>query len=608
MYKTLFLCFFFTLTAHVAAAQTDDAIVISNATEQYWAQQAADGTVSFKNKMQTTYLGERMGGWVQAGTYYGGNITLDANSAGLMNAASYKNMEPRGVFFDDMKVCFYNLQIPRKGKTVSARFERTFTDARFFDLIFLSDDYLTRHKEVEITLPEGYRLLEHHLNEHIGKSQYQNKQGITVHRYTVSDLPADKKEAGMPTSLRRLPCLVVVGAFSDVQALYRWSHELSLVDCHVASLDSLIGVITQGCATGRERLQATYAWVRRNIRYVAFEAGMASHQPDTPAEVLRKRWGDCKGMSLLLRTLLQAQGLDARLTFIGTDDIPWRASDVPALASLNHAICTVVHQGDTLFLDPTTHYLPLDFVPDHLQGREAIVEQSDSCLLLTTPTLPPSASTDSLRYDISIDRQQLSIQATASWSGMLKEMVMRTYSELAAKDKAEWANRRLTTNLQRRQVERCEWAATADSTQTATWARLSGTLTDTKSLLATGNELFIDMNPGGDPICNPIDTTKRVNDAVLPFRCRIVREASLQLPQGCGVSWLPDSITIRLPQGTLSCSFSVADGRVVFRKVADISDKRISRSDIAQWNDALRRWNDAANQQVILETKPQKAP
>ena len=116
------------------------------------------------------------------------------------------------------------------------------------------------------------------------------------------------------------------------------------------------------------------------------------------------------------------------------------------------------------------------------------------------------------------------------------------------------------------------------------------------------------MNPGGDPICNPIDTTKRVNDAVLPFRCRIVREASLQLPQGCGVSWLPDSITIRLPQGTLSCSFSVADGHVVFRKVADISDKRISRSDIAQWNDALRRWNDAANQQVILETKPQKAP
>lgn len=603
MGKRLLLSILLALTARLAAGQTTDAIVISSATEQYWAQQAADGTVSFKHKMQTTYLGERMGGWVQAGTYYGGNITLDANSAGLMNTAQYKNMEPRGVFFDDTKVCFYNLQIPRKGKTVSARFERTFTDARFFDLIVLSDDYLTRHKQVEITLPEGYRLLEHNLNEHIGKSLRQDKQGATVHCYTLSDLPADKQEADMPPSLQRLPCLVVVGAFSDVQALYRWSHGLSQVDCRVASLDSLVRAITQGCSDGRDRLLATYNWVRRNIRYVAFEAGMASHQPDTPAEVLRKRWGDCKGMSLLLKTLLLAQGFDARLTFIGTDDIPWTPSDVPALVSLNHAICTVIHQGDTLFLDPTMHYLPLGAVPSHLQGREAIVEQGDSCLLTVTPTLPPSASTDSLRYDISVDRQHLDIKATASWSGMLKETAMRTYEELHATDKEEWMKRRLSSNMQRRPVAHCQWAATADSMQNATWAQLSGTLTDTR-LLATADELFIDMNPGDDPICTPIDTTKRVNDAELPFRCRIVRESSLLLPPASRVSWLPDSIAITLPQGTLSCTFSVADGHVIFRKVADIGNKRISRSDIAAWNDALRRWNDTANEQIIIETKP----
>ena len=39
-----------------------------------------------------------------------------------------------------------------------------------------------------------------------------------------------------------------------------------------------------------------------------FEAGILGHKPDTPAEVLRKRYGDCKGMAILLRTLLKAQG------------------------------------------------------------------------------------------------------------------------------------------------------------------------------------------------------------------------------------------------------------------------------------------------------------
>ena len=66
----------------------------------------------------------------------------------------------------------------------------------------------------------------------------------------------------------------------------------------------------------------TYAWVQRNIRYLAYEAGISAHQPALPAETIRKRYGDCKAMSLLLKTLLRAQGFDARQTDIGTDDVP----------------------------------------------------------------------------------------------------------------------------------------------------------------------------------------------------------------------------------------------------------------------------------------------
>ena len=278
---------------------------------------------------------------------------------------------------------------------------------------------------------------------------------------------------------------------------------------------------------------------------------------------------------------------------------------MPALAALNHAVCTVFHRGDTLFLDPTTHYLPLGAMPDALQGREAMVEQGDSCLLLAVPTLPPSASTDSLHYDISIDRQQLNIRAAASWSGSLKELALRSYDQQASPDKGEWRERWLRLGGKGRKAARSEWTMTAaDSLQAAAWARLTGTLTDEGAVTTAGGECYVGLHPGGDPICTPIDTAKRVNDAELPFRCRIVREARLALPQGYRVKWLPERFDLTLPQGTLHCSFSQAGGEVVFRKVADISDKHIRHADIAQWNDALRRWNDAANQQIILEEKP----
>ena len=62
-------------------------------------------------------------------------------------------------------------------------------------------------------------------------------------------------------------------------------------------------------------------------------------------------------MSLLLRTLLKAQGFDARLTDIGTIDIPYRMSEIATLASANHMICSLIYQGKTYYLDATNEYI-----------------------------------------------------------------------------------------------------------------------------------------------------------------------------------------------------------------------------------------------------------
>ena len=106
----------FCLTQTALSQTADDAIVISDATSQYWPVAADDGTIKFKNKTQATYLAERMGGWVQPAAYYGNSITLDSHSAGMGNIANHKVIEPPGVFYDDTRVCFYQIYLSRKGK------------------------------------------------------------------------------------------------------------------------------------------------------------------------------------------------------------------------------------------------------------------------------------------------------------------------------------------------------------------------------------------------------------------------------------------------------------------------------------------------------------
>lgn len=589
----------FCLTQTALSQTADDAIVISDATSQYWPISADDSTIKFKNKTQTTYLAERMGGWLQSAAYYGNSITLDSHSAGLGNIANHKVIEPPGVFYDDTRVCFYQIYLSRKGKKASTRFERTFNDPRYMECIFLDDDYLTRHKQVEITLPKGYRLTEYNLNSHITKSKYTSKQGDTVVCYTITDMPAAKSEPMMPSALKIRPYVILTGAFSDVHHLYRWSMEQSDVDCHVDGIDSLAAAIMGKGIADSERISRTLAWVQANIRYVAYEAGKASHQPDTPAEVLRKRYGDCKGMALLLRTLLRTQGIDARLAFIGTDRLPWYPSELPDLCALNHVVCGVCLENDTLFLDATNRYLPATPTPCHLQGREALLEDGYDGIVMHLPTLPPSASTDSLSYDVTLANHQLDIHATAAWSGVMKEMVLRNYHSTDTKDKGELMQRLLNADDRRRQVEQATWTT---DTCSAKWAILEGQLHDQKSVIHTTAETYIELDPHNDILATPIDTTQRVNDVELPLRCQTIREVRLHLPEGQQVSWLPKGIIIRLPQGEMSCSFVLRDGDIIFRKVMIISQRIIPLQDINTWNNALRRWHDASHEQVILKT------
>ena len=179
-----------------------------------------------------------------------------------------------------------------------------------------------------------------------------------------------------PPHQRIAPQILVTGLFRDHHELFHWESQFSVSDTVIPSLSTLLAEINCDSHSDIDRLRNTFQWVQHNIRYIAFEAGDASFQPDCPSEVLRKRYGDCKGMAMLLRTLLRAQGFDARLTDIGTTEIPYRISQYPTLAAANHKICTVFHQGHTYFLDATHPHLPLGYFPQSIQGKEAMIEKT----------------------------------------------------------------------------------------------------------------------------------------------------------------------------------------------------------------------------------------
>lgn len=604
LYVYLLLCLHL---CNLHGQTADDNIVITQCTDSYVFTVEKDGTPCVRNRKETAYEATRMGASLQPHIYYGEFITLDGASAKGGGKAEYKSVTPENVFFDDSKVCFFNIHLDRKGKKTETDFKRTFHDLRYLTQVYLGEEYFIKEKQLTFIIPQAlshFRLTERNFTPAIRCTRSTNAAGDSVFTYTVTDMPAMKREERMPASGKVYPHLLITGSFEDYRAMYRWSNGLAQVDCRVPGLEKLLAEITEGCRTDREKIGSTYAWVQQHIRYIAFEAGIQGHKPDTPAEVLRKRYGDCKGMALLLRTLLKAQGFDARLTDIGTADVPYPMSQVPTLAAANHMICTLFHQGNTYYLDATNEYIPPEFVPGSIQGREAVIEDGEACILQTLPTPGSSASTDSLHYACTLSGKQaewaLQGKATRCWSGDMKELFLTAYHQSDKDSKLGLFPRMLAGNNLNFQADSIQWIAQEPR---QAWAILSGTVLNKSAVQHIDAELYIAPDPHCD--CDlfdqPIDTAKRVHDYELPFRCRIVRHTEVEIPAGYALAHCPEGISLRTPQGTLSCSFQHQGSKVVFRKVMEITERRIPRDGIAAWNASLRKWTDVCHELIILK-------
>ena len=313
----------------------------------------------------------------------------------------------------------------------------------------------------------------------------------------------------------------------------------------VPQLSALLHEIEAGSQTDNttdiksnlERLSNTYQWVQRNIRYVAYEAGRAAHQPDSPAEVVRKRYGDCKGMALLLRTLLRAQGFDARLAVVGTDVVPYCVSEIPSLFSLNHMLCAVYYQDRWYWLDGTMDYLSIDEVPQHIQGREAIVENGDDCLLLTPPKLPAAMSADSLSYRFELTSDcMLCGRAVYSLSGDAKEHFMLAYDHQRGDNKQLMLDTNLNDDNHSALVSDVAWLK-QDSRQH--WVAFGGKVTRRHAVNQLGDEMYVELNPHNEVGAIRLDTLKRKYDFFLPRLYYVVREVHLVLPDSMTVMHLP---------------------------------------------------------------------
>jgi len=147
-------------------------------------------------------------------------------------------------------------------------------------------------------------------------------------------------------------------------------------------------------------------WVRRalqfvqdEVRYFGIEIGENSHRPTPPADVMQRRYGDCKDKAYLLSLILRRMGLRAWPALVSFEHQGTVGDKLPTPLAFDHVIVRAVVGKNIYWLDPTRTYQrgALDLL-GCAQFEKALVI-ADTARQLTPVALPA-------RYVCSIESQE----------------------------------------------------------------------------------------------------------------------------------------------------------------------------------------------------------
>ncbi len=93
--------------------------------------------------------------------------------------------------------------------------------------------------------------------------------------------------------------------------------------------------------------------VQDQVRYFGLEIGQNSHRPAEPADVWRRREGDCKDKARLLVTILGELGIKAEPALVSTKGGDWVRRHPPAATAFDHVIVRAHLGSREVWLDPT---------------------------------------------------------------------------------------------------------------------------------------------------------------------------------------------------------------------------------------------------------------
>jgi hypothetical protein len=241
-----------------------------------------------------------------------------------------------------------------------------------------------------------------------------SSEGLT---WLVEEPPVARVEPLQPAAAEYLPTLWLAKAQSEWSLVA--SNYLSLIQSQLPVAPSVRELATNLVLKVSDevgQIDAIARHVQSNYTYKAIEFGQRALIPNSADDILRNKYGDCKDHALLLKQMLEAVGIPARLALVHSSSPVQR--DLPSLGQFDHML--VYLPRARRFLDVTQKGADLSqpYVIG-LAGKSAFILDPERPSFIEMPNYPEGCSRVSVQRRIHLENQtDAAIQETVTFDGV----------------------------------------------------------------------------------------------------------------------------------------------------------------------------------------------
>jgi hypothetical protein len=288
------------------------------------------------------------------------------------------------------------------------------------------------------------------------KLEERRENGLTIWTWAGENYSGMKPEPRTPAWYVSEPWI----EFSDCPdwkvvaagVAHLWSRQS---DPDTAVLDEWVKVAEDGGADLPSRITKAIEMVQDDCRYLSINLEFGGQIPTAPAQVARRRYGDCKDLSFLLVSLLQRLGVTARPVLVHASLQKTVGEWLPNPGLFNHAVvefeaegkrrwidCTLKRQGGGAFNRFVHNFglgLPVDAQAQGLTEFPKVAEQPNRCELRETILVDTAGANSRVAFVELAEGARADYQRNQFAANAIEEIARQSLQNCA--NRFGWANR-----------------------------------------------------------------------------------------------------------------------------------------------------------------------